>query len=57
MNVGTAGIGGFTIGEGIGILGDRDEGDIFSVSGVISVMVLAASGLGGMMGGVLFSLP
>ena len=30
---------------------------VFSVSGVISVMVLIDSGLGGVIGGALFSLP
>jgi len=57
-----------TAGEGTGICergakegpvgGFGGEGTIvFRVSGVISVMVLVGSGLGGIMGGALFSLP
>lgn len=69
----TVGTGGFDItgfdadDEGTGICDSGANGcvseilgigtTVFSVSGVISVIVLAGSGMGGIIGGALFSFP
>ncbi len=64
-DIGVTGTGGFeaaTEGMGICEMGVNEGAfgigvTVFNVSGVISVIVLAGSGTGGSMGGLLFSLP